>query len=178
MMSPMLADQSPHQNLEMKFRCPALEAARSAVLQLVGRPLLERQTDTFFRVPYGRLKLREIYGQPAVLIWYDRPNQTEARISSYHLMPMPDPVALKAALTAALGVRGVVRKRREIYLWHNVRIHLDEVADLGTFIEFEAVLSKGEDESTAQERLGFLCRLLDISAADHVGVAYADLLGL
>ena len=54
---------------------------------------------------------------------------------------MPDAGALKTALVAALGIRGVVHKRREIYLWHNVRIHLDEVAGLGALVEFEAVLA-------------------------------------
>ncbi|MGK3856667.1 class IV adenylate cyclase, partial [Enterococcus faecium] len=82
----------------------------------------------------GRLKLREIDGQAAVLIWYDRPDHDAARLSKYHLVPVADPAALKAALTDALGVRGEVRKRREIYLWHNVRIHLDEVAGLGSFL--------------------------------------------
>jgi len=35
-----------------------------------------------------------------------------------------------------------VSKRREIYLWHNVRIHLDAVTGLGSFVEFEAVLGR------------------------------------
>jgi predicted adenylyl cyclase CyaB len=83
-----------------------------------------------------------------------------------------------AALTSALGVRGVVRKRREIYLWHNVRVHLDEVDGLGTFVEFEAVLSEDEDEATARQRLEHLSGLLAVTSADHLAVAYADLLGL
>jgi predicted adenylyl cyclase CyaB len=148
------------------------------VQTVVARSQGEQQTDTFFPVPHGRLKLREIDAQPAVLIWYERPNQSEARLSSYHLVPVSDPAGLKTALTEALGVRGVVRKQREIFLWHNVRIHLDDVADLGTFIEFEAVLSDSDDAAVAHERLDYLCRLLNVHAADHVAVAYADLLGL
>jgi adenylate cyclase class IV len=35
-----------------------------------------------------------------------------------------------------------VSKRREIYLWHNVRIHPDAVTGLGSFVEFEAVFGR------------------------------------
>ena len=102
----------------------------------------------------------------------------QARLSAYHLVPVADAPALKAALAAALGVRGEVRKRRDIYLWHNVRIHLDEVAGLGTFVEFEAVLGSDEDETQAPDRLTRLCQELAISSAAHVALSYAELLGL
>ena len=85
---------------------------------------------------------------------------------------------MKTALTAALGIRGVVRKRREVYFWHNVRIHLDEVAGLGTFVELEAVLGPDEDENRAQERLEHLCELVGIADVDLLGQSNADLLGM
>jgi predicted adenylyl cyclase CyaB len=165
-------------NLELKARCPGLAGAREKVVGLGARNGgTEIQTDSYFRVARGRLKLREIEGQSAVLIWYDRANHQEARPSDYYLVPVADAAGMKAALGAALGLRGQVQKRREIYLWHNVRIHLDEVAGLGTFIEFEAVLSPGADEGTAAERLGHLCQVFSTSTADHVAPSYSDLLG-
>jgi adenylate cyclase class IV len=167
------------QNLELKARHADLRAAAAALERLGARgPAVEDQTDTYFRVPNGRLKLREIAGQPAVLIRYDRPDHPDARTSTYLLVPAPDPDGLRAALAAAVGVRGTVRKRRTVYLWHNVRIHLDEVAGLGTFVEFEAVLSPGEDEPAARARLEELGGLLGIGPADHLAPSYADLLGL
>jgi len=169
---------SARQNIELKVRCADLAAVRAALVSLAPAPAVESQTDTYFRVPHGRLKLREIDGQPAVLVAYDRPDRGEFRLSTYHLVPAPDPAALKAALAAVLGSRGSVRKRREIYLWHNVRIHLDEVADLGTFVEFEAVLGPGADEATSRERLHHLGRWLGVADAEPVPVSYADLLGL
>ncbi|MBY0527050.1 MAG: class IV adenylate cyclase [Gemmataceae bacterium] len=166
-------------NLELKARCTDLDRARAASLQLGATPAgIENQTDTYFQAPIGRLKLREIEGQPAVLVSYDRPNREAARLSIYYLVPVPDAVTMKAALTAALGIRGEVRKRREILLWHNVRIHLDEVADLGRFIEFEAVLSRSEDETAAAGRLDELCRALAIVPAERLPTSYADMLGL
>jgi len=169
----------PRRNLELKARCADLAGARDAIHRLGADAAgLENQTDTYFHVAHGRLKLREIDSQPAVLIWYDRPNESAARLSNYHLVPAPDPALLKTALTAALGVKGAVRKRREIHLWHNVRIHLDEVMHLGTFVEFEAVLGPGADAATAQARLDELCRVLHVQPADRLALSYADLLGL
>lgn len=166
-------------NLEIKARYPELTIVRAIVSRLGARPAgVEFQTDTYFPVPHGRLKLREIKGQPPVLIWYDRPDCSVARLSAYHLVPVADAAALKAALAAALGVRGEVHKRREIYLWHNVRIHLDEVARLGTFIEFEAVLSSDADETQASDRLARLCQELAINPAEQIAPSYAELLGL
>jgi predicted adenylyl cyclase CyaB len=168
-----------YRNLELKARYAELTAARLAVGRLGARPAgVELQTDTYFPVPHGRLKLREIQDQPAVLIAYERPDQSEARLSTYHLVPVADVLALKAALAAALGVRGAVHKRRAIYLWQNVRIHLDEVAELGTFIEFEAVLSSDEDVKRSPDYLAELCQELAISPADQIASSYAELLGL
>jgi predicted adenylyl cyclase CyaB len=168
-------------NLEIKARLADPAAVRDAVARLGARPSArETQTDTYFRVAHGRLKLREIEGQPAVVIWYDRPDQQGTRDSAYHLVPVPDAATMKAALTAALGVRGECRKRREIYLWHNVRIHLDEVTGLGRFVEFEAVLSPQdeEEEATSRDRLEQLGRALGICASEYLATSYADLLGL
>lgn len=46
-----------------------------------------------------------------------------------------------------LGVLVVVEKVRRLLLWHNARIHLDKVRDLGTFIEIEAVADPASDLS-------------------------------
>jgi predicted adenylyl cyclase CyaB len=173
------APKALRRNLELKARCLDLSAAREAVRRLGAVPAgLEIQVDTYFSVPKGWLKLREISGQPAVLICYNRPNQDGVRASGYYLVPVPDPCVLRAALATALGVRGEVHKERDIYLWHNVRIHLDDVAGLGSFLEFEAVLSPMDDEAMSRARLEQLCRALAIETADTQAASYADLLGL
>jgi adenylate cyclase class IV len=170
---------SPHRNLELKARCADLATARETVVRLGARPAgVLVQTDTYFRVPNGRMKLRCIEGEADELIGYDRADQGGSRISRYHRVPVTDADGVKAALTAALGVRGEVHKRRELCLWHNVRIHLDEVAGLGLFVEFEAVLSADETEATARERLEQLSRELKIGPGDTFGGSYADMLGI
>jgi predicted adenylyl cyclase CyaB len=166
-------------NLELKARYKDLASGQEGAARLGARQAgVLLQTDTYFTVPMGRLKLRVIEGEPAVLIWYERPNSSEARICRYYLVPVPDPDTMKTALAAGLGIRGVIQKKRILFLWHNVRIHFDDVAGLGHFIEFEAVLSEGEDEATAQAPLRQLQEALRIQPADLIAVSYADLAGI
>lgn len=170
---------APSRNLEVKARCADLDEVRQRLTPLGARlDSIQQQTDTYFHVPHGRLKLRQIDNQPAALIAYHRPNETGVRASDYVLIPIPDPFALLTGLTMTLGIRGVVSKRREVYLWHNVRIHLDAVADLGTFLEFEAVLSATVNEVQSQQYLDELTRALVLQPADYLAESYADLLGL
>jgi predicted adenylyl cyclase CyaB len=166
-------------NLERKERYPDLAAAEQALQQLGTRlEGVQLQTDTYFRVASGRLKLREIAGQQAVLIWYNRPHEQGERLSQYYLVPVSDPQTLRAALTAALGVRGEVRKKRTIYHYCNVRIHLDEVVDLGSFVEFEAVLSATDGEAVSRERLAELGRVLQLESTQNLAGSYADIMGI
>ena len=105
-------------NLEVKARLADLDSAREAVTQLGARfTVIEEQRDTYFRVPLGRLKLREIDGSSATLIWYDRPDREDVRPSTYYLVPVADADPIRSALAAALGIRGEVCKHREIHLW-------------------------------------------------------------
>ncbi|HZZ71571.1 MAG TPA: class IV adenylate cyclase [Pirellulales bacterium] len=164
-------------NIELKARLRDLSAARQIAKTLASEPsTLEVQRDTYFFVPHGRLKLREIAGQTAQLVWYRRADTTDAKASDYQLVPIGPAEELGAALAAALGRRVVVDKRREIFLYHNVRIHLDEVADLGSFLEFEAVLGPAVDDAEGHAQLALLARQFQIASEDHLAHSYADLL--
>jgi predicted adenylyl cyclase CyaB len=83
---------------------------------------------------------------------------------------------LEQALTAALGTWIVVRKRREVFLHYNVRIHLDEVESLGSFLEFEAVLGPDADAALSQNRLDFLTREFGLTDETLLDRSYSDLL--
>ena len=102
-------------NIELKARCDhlSLAAARAAELgaHQVGEIL---QVDTYFRVPNGRLKLREIAGKSPELIWYEREDSIEFRASDYEVVPIAEAALTKSALARALGIRAEVRKRREL----------------------------------------------------------------
>jgi homotetrameric cytidine deaminase len=70
----------------------------------------------------------------------------------------------------------VVSKRRRLFLWEGVRIHLDDVEGLGNFVEVEAVLPEAGDVATARSKVDRLRAELGISDEALVSVGYADLL--
>ncbi|MGE0607226.1 MAG: class IV adenylate cyclase [Pirellulales bacterium] len=166
-------------NIELKARLADLPAARRVALQLAAEPRgILRQTDTYFHCRHGRLKLRETAGQPAQLVAYSRPDQPDSRGSDYQLVAVADPAALKAALAESLGVRGIVLKSRELYLLDNVRLHLDEVTGLGTFLEFEAVLGDGQYDTAGHAQLARLSQAFGLRSQDLLSNSYSDLAGL
>ena len=79
-------------------------------------------------------------------------------------------------LSAALGVRGEVRKRRTLLLSGQTRIHLDEVVDLGDFLELEVVLEPTQPAEDGELIARELMRRLDVRDEDLVEGAYLDLL--
>ncbi|CAG0953562.1 partial adenylate cyclase, class 2, partial [Anaerolineae bacterium] len=121
-------------NLELKCRsasCAELQECARRLGAVVQATLA--QTDTYFHVPHGRLKLREIDGSHAELIQYDRPDVAGDRWSRYTRVTVGDPAGLVRALRDALGIRCIVKKVRTLYLYRTARIHVDEVAGLGSF---------------------------------------------
>ena len=161
-------------NLELKCRVKSLEAMHAAAWSLGIQPIeVLIQTDVYFDVPHGRLKLRRIDGKTAELIQYDRVDAPSARWSRFYRYEVRDPQSLEGMLTRALGLRGVVRKRRTLYLYGPVRIHLDEVEDLGSFLEFEIVETSEEESRAMMERLK---TTFSIQSEDVIGGSYIDLL--
>jgi homotetrameric cytidine deaminase len=166
-------------NLELKAVDPDPEATAARCLALGAHSAgTLRQRDAYFMARTGRLKLRVEEGDAGgELIAYRRPDGGEATESAYVLAPVSGPEALAEALEAALGgVVVVVSKRRRLFLWEGVRIHLDDVDELGSFIEFEAVLPDAGDLDIAREKLAQLRSELGVSDDALVSVGYADLL--
>ena len=170
----------PGHNLERKCRHANLSAARAVLGEMPGAVRVGSmpQVDVYFRARGGRLKLRLVEGGQAELIWYDRADEKGIRGSAHSRTAIADPTGMLSVLGSALGLRGEVRKVRELWLWHNVRIHLDEVIHLGTFVEFEAVIDAASDEAISLVRLEELGRRLGLDTAEDVAGSYADLLGL
>jgi homotetrameric cytidine deaminase len=168
---------APRRNVELKARDadPSRTLSRALALGAADEGEL-RQRDTYFAVRHGRLKLREEEPGGARLIGYARPDGAEARTSAYRLVETPDADGLRAALAAALDVRVVVVKRRRLLLWEGVRIHLDEVDGLGSFVELEAVAAEGSDLTREHELVARLRDELEIADDALVATGYADLL--
>jgi len=163
-------------NLELKCRCPNLEAARERAERLGARDAgLLRQEDTFFPAPLARLKLRDPGEGPGELIVYHRPDETGIRGSDYLIYPAADPQSLACVLREALGEVGRVVKRRRLLLYQHTRIHLDEVEGLGTFVELETVITD-QPEEAARAELERVAAALELENAEPVAEAYVDLL--
>jgi len=165
------------QNMELKARLTGLAAARS-IAQRVATDYLgvEHQIDTYFACRNGRLKLRQIVGVKSQLIHYARPDAEGPKRSDYRLVEIPDGDRMCQLLTDALDLQVQVKKRREIFLVENVRVHLDEVEQLGEFLEFEAVLSEQVSQQQGQQQLAHLTEEFGISDAQRLAGSYADLL--
>lgn len=171
------AAQFPNVNIELKFRVGNLETVRERALSLGAEFRWKRtQQDLFFRARHGRLKLRLEEGAGAELIAYFREDRPEARDSRYVVVPCTHPNALANALGLTVGVLGAVRKTRTLLIWRNVRIHLDEVDDLGTFVEFESVVDGGASRDEAVANLASLVRVLGLVEATPESGSYLDLL--
>jgi len=164
-------------NVEIKARVRDRHALQARAESLCAAPpVVMVQEDTFFHVPQGRLKLRELAPDRAQLVYYERADQRGPKRSEYFLYETDQGAALKALLARALGTRGVVRKVRTLYLHGQTRIHLDEVEGLGDFVELEVVLREGQSEAEGQAIARRLMRRLGIQPADLVEGAYMDLL--
>ncbi|MBX3414881.1 MAG: class IV adenylate cyclase [Pirellulales bacterium] len=169
---------TPRRNIELKARLRDLAAARATAEKLATEFVgVQWQIDTYFVCAQGRLKLREIDDRMAQLVAYERSDERTSKASDYYLVAVPQPALLKQALTAALGVRGVVRKRREIFLVENVRIHLDEVDGLGTFLEFEAVLGPHVDDRKGAQQVAELREAFGLRTEDLLACSYSDMCG-
>ena len=164
-------------NIEIKARVSdptvLLEAARKHA-DSAGETIL--QSDTFFQVPEGRLKVREFADGSGELIFYRRPDADGPKTSDYAIAPTAAGQALCRVLSAALPVRGVVKKTRLLFMAGRTRIHLDEVVGLGSFMELEVVLEDGEDPASGEAEAADLMRQLGITPSDLVRGAYIDLL--
>ena len=174
---PNLLDSGIRLNVEIKARSARHVQIKALLVQRNARRVgLDHQIDTYFRVQEGRLKLREGSIENS-LIYYSRSNQAGPKRSDVLLYKLaPDP-ALKNVLTASNGVLVVVDKQREIWFDGNVKLHLDTVNGLGTFVEIEAIDADGSrSEESLRQQCDKWIQLLEIEKDDLVEVSYSDLL--
>jgi predicted adenylyl cyclase CyaB len=166
-----------HLNIEIKARCKHQEAIRQLLLEREADFRgTDHQIDTYFQVANGRLKLREGNIENN-LIHYQRPDQAGPKASEVHLYKPTDTKPLSALLQAALGVKVVVDKQREIYFLDNVKFHLDTVKELGTFVEIEAIDADGSiGAERLHEQCQFYLRLFAIPEEDLLHNSYSDML--
>jgi len=134
------------------------------------------QEDTFFTSKRGRLKLRRFSATRGELIYYERPDKHGPKQSRYVLCTTSDPDGLRQVLEKALGIEGIVRKKRHLFLVGQTRIHLDEVEELGNFLELEVVLRDGQPSEDGMGIAADLLEKLGVRQEELISGAYIDLI--
>ena len=163
-------------NIEIKARCANPGAVRDVLRSRHARFAgTDHQIDTYFRVPEGRLKLRQGNIENA-LIAYRRPDQAGPKESDVALAEVSNGDQLRAVLERSLGVLVMVDKRREIYYIENVKFHIDDVAGLGSFVEIEACGAPDGDRDGLLRQCREYMAAFGIDEQDLVEVSYSDLL--
>lgn len=175
-----------HRNVEIKARLSEGEYEGHVSKAAFIRNLLikqgaeyrgtDEQTDTYFNVPKGRLKLREGKIENN-LIYYERSDQAGPKDSLFRLVGIGDAAGLKEVLSSSLGIKVVVRKKREIYYIRNVKFHIDEVPGLGAFAEIEAGnLLADLSPAELKDQCDQFMEALGILPEELISVSYSDML--
>jgi adenylate cyclase class 2 len=167
-----------HQNVEIKARCTNATEIRNYLLEKNAQfKGVDMQTDTYFNVNKGRLKLRQGNIENS-LIYYNRENIAGPKMSEVHLFQVENnSELLKEILTNANGIKVLVKKKREIYFIENVKFHIDEVEGLGSFVEIEAIDKDGNlGLEKIKEQCDHYLQQFNIKEEDLLTHSYSDLL--
>lgn len=164
-----------HINVEIKAKCAnqdkVREILKSRQADFKG---IDHQIDTYFKIHNGRLKLREGTIEN-YLIFYEREDKKGPKQSNVILYKTEPNVSLKEILTKSLGILTVVDKQREIYFIDNVKFHLDNVQDLGTFIEIEAIdIANNIGKAKLLDQCNYYLKLFGIQESDLLNNSYSD----
>jgi len=159
-------------NIEIKARLSDLTAARAKAIGLGARAyVVEEQVDSYYALEGGRrVKVRRINGGRSELIDYERPEGSGVRASDYTITPLADDAPAPGDPVV------VVRKRREVLLIDNVRVHLDQVEGLGSFLELEAVVDAAHDDAVCRAQVDRIMDALGLREVDLIRASYAELL--
>jgi predicted adenylyl cyclase CyaB len=165
-------------NIEVKARLADLPEALQVARRISDAPMQElHQVDYFFPCKNGRLKLRVFARDEGELIFYNRPDAATPRRSEYTISKTEDAQNLCHCLKQALGMDLIVEKTRFLFRLGPMRIHIDQVKNLGNFLELEVVLAN--DKPKQEEALSMIRQTLaefGVQEKDLLPVAYRDLL--
>ncbi len=164
-------------NVEIKAKCKFPEKVEKILLEnSADFKGLDHQTDTYFNVKNGRLKMR-IGNIEKSLIFYDRPNIKGPKKSTFNLYRSDDLEALKPLLISSLGIMVEVKKHRKIFFIDHVKFHIDEVDGLGNFVEIEVGdLNDTKTVDELQNLCDYYIKLLGVKEENLINISYSDML--
>ena len=170
----------PYTNIEIKAKIS--EEQQNAIKWILEQKKAKYigtdiQTDTYFKVDSGRLKLRK-GNIENYFIYYERDDIEGPKQSNVILFDNQGRTGELEKITKKTHeILIIVEKQREIYYLENVKIHIDNVKNLGKFIEIEAI---SQDKILSIEKLQEQCNyykeLFGIKNKNLIKNSYSDML--
>lgn len=164
--------------VELKARVDDHNILREKLLDLGAEYVgTFHQKDQYFVVPEGRLKLRTVEGKNIVeLIYYERENISGPKIDDAYILRVREADDFNVILKKILKPINVIEKDRDIYQYNGTEIHLDNVENLGNFVEFERQTSSNQKNVNKDRQvLEKLMKALKISQNNLIALSYTDL---
>lgn len=163
-------------NIELKIFLDDFKEI-ATLLKKIGARHKERlyQTDTYYNCKTGRLKLREINNRDFELIFYQRPDGGNSKVSNYEILNIKrgQLKAIKSVLSKSFGEKNIIKKERRLWMYKNTRIHLDRVNNLWKFLELETIVKNGFREARVEHNE--IINLLGLSKYKKYDKSYSDL---
>ncbi|WP_183325769.1 class IV adenylate cyclase [Halomonas cerina] len=165
-------------NVELKAKIENHNSVVYRLKQLDAKgPYVLDQVDSYVRLRVGRLKLRSVNGSNGEIIFYRRADRAGPKTSSYWRVPLGILYwPLRLSLITVGGFYVTVRKRRSLYFIGQTRVHVDEVAGLGNFLELEVVLSAEETAGYGTRIANSLMKNLGVEPHQLLSGSYSDML--
>lgn len=161
------------QNIEIKINIDGF----TDILNILEQEKVElkqvlNQRDIYYNHSKGLLKLR-IFDDKGELIFYQRDELTTDRISNYHILNV-EPKQAEKFFERIFETETEVVKTRKLYIYKNTRIHLDEVKNLGNFLELETVVKNNIQEG--KKEFDEVVELLKLNVSKQIKSSYRTLL--
>lgn len=165
-------------NLEIKVAAPNTEEIKDKAIKIGAKNIaILSQIDTYFLVGKKRLKLREERSTNYV-VYYVRSSKENSKLSKYKIINIPKNLVwwVKKILSFIFGIKIIVNKKRNLFMYKNTRIHFDDVKNLGTYIELETVFNTEQKEDVLVAEHDFVIKSLSLDTLEKIPNSYSDVM--
>lgn len=161
-------------NLEIKVPVQNLKKLINIVESHKGMKIYSsRQIDVYYKIPAGRLKIRNSSGEKSI-IYYKRNEDGRERWSNFEVIKVNNPEEWIKFFDKFLERLVVVDKHRTLYHLENTRIHFDRVKNLSNFVELETKVVT--TRKAARKEFEKILKLLNLNPENQILNSYSDLI--
>ena len=130
-----------------------------------------------FMANFSFSSIYSIQNEMPELIHYNRAEVVGPKLSTCHKLELEKPQIMERILSESNGRRGEIKKKRVLFFHRSTRINLDEVEDLGHFIELEASLTSNQSEADGINVIKNLMKIFEIDHDNLIEGAYLEYKG-